>query len=127
MTDVTMLDTHVVIWLASGNVERISPTAQQRIAEAQALRISPIVRLELALLHELGRLSATPSEIIDRVSGSGIVVSDISLNNVAAVATTTSWTRDPFDRMIVAHAAALHATLLTKDRQIRTHYADAVW
>ena len=38
-----------------------------------------------------------------------------------------SWTRDPFDRMIVAQAALREAPLLTKDRVLHEHYDRAVW
>jgi len=40
---------------------------------------------------------------------------------------SSEWTRDPFDRLIVAHAAANDARLLTKDEKIRRHYKRAVW
>ena len=37
------------------------------------------------------------------------------------------WIRDPFDRLIVAHAAANDAPLITRDEKIRRHYKRAVW
>jgi len=37
------------------------------------------------------------------------------------------WTRDPFDRLIVAHAIKANCNLLTKDEKIRKNYAHAVW
>ncbi|WP_199317478.1 hypothetical protein [Planktothricoides raciborskii] len=37
------------------------------------------------------------------------------------------WTRDPFDRLIVAHAAVNNNILLTKDRIILANYAQAQW
>jgi len=38
------------------------------------------------------------------------------------------WSRDPFDRIIVAQAIANHdAVLLTADAHIRSHYRRAVW
>lgn len=38
-----------------------------------------------------------------------------------------SWTRDPFDRLIVANAKAAGAPLITKDERIRKHYRRAIW
>jgi PIN domain nuclease of toxin-antitoxin system len=38
-----------------------------------------------------------------------------------------TWTRDPFDRIIVAQARLRGAPLLTKDRTIQTHHAEAFW
>ena len=37
------------------------------------------------------------------------------------------WTRDSFDRLLVAQAAAREDVLVSKDRTIRRHYAGAVW
>jgi PIN domain nuclease of toxin-antitoxin system len=37
------------------------------------------------------------------------------------------WTRDPFDRLLVGHALARGAPLLTKDRLIRRHFRQAIW
>ncbi len=38
-----------------------------------------------------------------------------------------TWTRDPFDRLICAHSAALGIDLVTKDRIIHDHYDGAIW
>ena len=37
------------------------------------------------------------------------------------------WTRDPFDRMIVGHAAINHDVLVSKDDQVRANYPNASW
>ncbi len=46
---------------------------------------------------------------------------------VVAHARAQTWTRDPFDRLIVGQAAAGDAQLVTRDAEIRAHYARAVW
>jgi len=38
-----------------------------------------------------------------------------------------SWTRDPFDRIIVANAAVNHNILVTKDQNILENYEKAIW
>jgi len=38
-----------------------------------------------------------------------------------------SWTRDAFDRLIVAQAALDRAALVTRDRLILKHYPKALW
>ncbi|HLG72825.1 MAG TPA: type II toxin-antitoxin system Phd/YefM family antitoxin [Chloroflexota bacterium] len=38
-----------------------------------------------------------------------------------------TWTRDPFDRLIAAHALATDTPLLTKDETIRQHLPLAWW
>ena len=46
---------------------------------------------------------------------------------VIAEANRLSWTRDPFDRIITAHASLQKAPLLTKDTTISSHYKKAFW
>jgi PIN domain nuclease of toxin-antitoxin system len=46
---------------------------------------------------------------------------------VCATAVDMHWTRDPFDRLISAHALAAKAPLVTKDRTIRAHLPLAWW
>jgi PIN domain nuclease of toxin-antitoxin system len=58
----------------------------------------------------------------------GLRVCDRSFADVAETATFESWTRDPFDRMIVVHAKANgYAALVTADERIRANYPRAVW
>ena len=38
-----------------------------------------------------------------------------------------TWTRDPFDRIIVAQSKLADAPLLTKDNTIRKQYKKAFW
>ena len=52
------LDTHVVVWLYTGEIERLSDAAVEAL-EAEELIVSPMVQLELTFLHEIGRLSVT--------------------------------------------------------------------
>jgi PIN domain nuclease of toxin-antitoxin system len=38
-----------------------------------------------------------------------------------------TWTRDPFDRLIAAHAIVADAPLLTADRTILDNLPQAIW
>ena len=42
-------------------------------------------------------------------------------------ALSLDWTRDAFDRIIVANAMIQKSALLTKDQQILQHYKLAIW
>ena len=55
------------------------------------------------------------------------MVAKTPLVDVVSVASALTWTRDPFDRLIVATAAADSAPLLTRDKLIRRHYRNASW
>lgn len=89
---------------------------------------SPIVELELTYLHEVGRVSEPATAPLDALRRSiGLRVSDVSLAALTATATELSWTRDPFDRMIAAHAIVADAPLITADRTILEPLPLALW
>ena len=121
------LDTHVAIWLYSGQTERLSKRAANLI-NRERVGISPVVLLELQYLREIGRITAAPQTMIaDLKQRLGLAVEDRSLESVAERALGLTWTRDAFDRLIVAQAAFDNAELVTSDRLIRNHYPQAVW
>jgi PIN domain nuclease of toxin-antitoxin system len=57
----------------------------------------------------------------------GAEVADASLAELAHAARDFSWTRDPFDRLISAHAIVADAPLITADRTIRENLPLAAW
>jgi PIN domain nuclease of toxin-antitoxin system len=121
------LDTHAAIWLAEANERRISRLAR-RLVDRQPLAISPAVVLELEVLAEIGRLRNPPSAILARLyEQAEVALSAASFPDVVAAATIFAWTRDVFDRLIVANAIADEARLLTADQHILDHFRDAIW
>lgn len=82
----------------------------------------------MELLHEIGRISA-PSAVIlqDLADRIGLRICDLPFERVAIAASALRWTRDPFDRLIVAQASVRGAPLITSDRAIREHVSLAVW
>jgi PIN domain nuclease of toxin-antitoxin system len=125
--EVTYLDTHVVIWLFGGERHRLSSAATEQI-RGEELLVSPAVVLELQLLHEIKRLRAVAVKVIERLSSEiGLAVCRLPFTSVLENAVEQSWTRDPFDRLIVAQASANDAALVTKDAEIRGHYRRSIW
>jgi PIN domain nuclease of toxin-antitoxin system len=125
--EVIYLDTHVVIWIYGGDVDKLSKKAAEQI-QYDDLRISPAVILELEFLHEIHRLKRTAAHIVATlVQDVGLQVCELSFVAVAESAVEQKWVRDPFDRLIVGHANANEAPLVTKDEKIRRHYRRAVW
>lgn len=121
------LDTHIVVWLYAGKVEKLSERAKELINEHEVF-ISPAVRLELQYLFEIQRITDEANEIIfdlsDRI---GLKMCDKSFNTIVSSALNFSWTRDPFDRIIVATATIHHNILVTKDQNILKNYEKALW
>ena len=119
-----LLDTHVLIWWLNGR-ERLSP-AQREVVESAGsqtpLLVSDISLWEVATLHGLGRIRLTLPlrEWLDRAVAPPLVRRlGISPAIAAELATLPgSFHRDPADRILVATARVLGATLLTQDRRI---------
>lgn len=122
------LDTHVAIWLHAGKLEKLTNDAKREI-EGRSLLISPTVFLELQYLYEIKRVKFPPSKIFADLTGSlGLAMCSLPYPAIAVAATDLAWTRDPFDRLIVAHAMVNHnAKLITADERIRSNYSNAVW
>jgi PIN domain nuclease of toxin-antitoxin system len=122
------LDTNLVIYLHTGATERISARAKQQIEDG-ALLISAMVMLELEMLCEIGRLKYDAGRIFADLSQQiGLSLCPIPMTAVIHVALGIKWTRDPFDRIILANAIANNkAPLITSDRRIRERYENAIW
>ena len=120
-------DTHVVAWLYAGRADLIPPRAR-RLIEDHPLLISPIVALELEYLFETGRTREPARGVLQALARDvGLRLCDLPFADVAGAAVRQSWTRDPFDRIIVAQAAFRRAPLITRDADIRAHYDRALW
>ena len=121
------LDTHVVLWLYQNEQERISDRARTLIEE-QELFVSPIVLLEMEYLYEIERITEHAERIFEYLqSRIGLHQCDLDFGEVIHKAVSLKWTRDPFDRIIIAHAIIKDIKLITKDDTIRKHYSRAVW
>lgn len=121
------LDTHVVAWLYAGRTDLL-PDRVRVLIEENDLYISPVVLLELQYLKEIGRITAEPGIMLESVSAStGLRTCGRPFLQVVSEAVGLEWTRDPFDRLIVAAAASANAPLVTKDRVLLDNYSRAVW
>ena len=121
------LDTHLVLWLYAGSLDLISKEVLQ-ILDEEDIYISPIVELELQYLKEIKKIKGSPSEIIDALHKEiNLKICTKDFLPIIKESLSLHWTRDPFDRIIVAHASLNSDLLLTKDDAIRAHYKRAVW
>jgi PIN domain nuclease of toxin-antitoxin system len=121
-----MLDTHVAVSLYAGRISGLGAEAR-RALDRDVVTISPAVLLEIEVLHEIRRLregarviAASLAEHLDiRVAGERFA-------EVVTESLAWAFTRDPFDRLIVAHAALAKAALITQDTLIRFRYPKAI-
>ena len=119
-----LLDTHVLIWWLNDGVA-LSPEQQtvlESASPATPLLVSDISLWEVATLHTLGRIRLTiPLRDWLEKAVAPPLVRRIGISPAIAAELATlpdSFHRDPADRIIVATARTLGATLLTQDRRI---------
>lgn len=127
MEKIIYLDTHVLIWLYAGEIKLLSPAASTAL-QTNKLLVSPIVISELQYLYEIKRISEPSSEIMRSLAQTmDLAVCNHNFQDVVANSARQSWTRDPFDRLIVAQASIKRSRLLTKDNTILKHYKNSFW
>ena len=104
------------------------PPLSRSLIAGNDLLLSPMVMLELQYLFEIGRLTVPPGTIIGTIQRAArLRICDLPFEDVARAALRETWTRDPFDRVIVAQARLRDIPLITKDRMIREQYERATW
>ncbi len=120
-----LLDTHAWIWLRAGESAKLRRSSLEAIVEAarrSALKVSVVSVWEVAMLAAKGRvqLGLAAAEWVRRaLDAPGLVLAELTPD----IAVESSYLPgelhgDPADRMIVATARAIGATLYTKDRSI---------
>jgi PIN domain nuclease of toxin-antitoxin system len=125
---IAFLDTQVCVWTAQGDVHRLSKSAREMMQSAELL-ISPIVLIELQYLFEIERIVIPPHDLAEKLQREiGIHIHNGDFLEVAKVCFLETWTRDPFDRLIVSHAK-MHgmAYLISSDEKIKKHYGKTIW
>lgn len=121
------LDTHVVVWLHAGEIKRFPKPVRTKL-DSEELGICPIVLLELEYLNEIDRITVPADRIFaDLATEIGLRVMEQSFSVVVRKSLQQDWTRDPFDRIISAHALLSGNPLATKDAQLRKHCSNAFW
>ncbi len=127
-----LLDTHAWLWWVNDPTQ-LSPCAKAEIDAAVSngdLRISSISTWEVALLVHKGRLQLT-MEVEDWVARTEALpfVTFVPVSNrVAMKSVVLPIHPDPADRLIIATALSLGATIVTKDDKIHSYKpVQTVW
>lgn len=120
-----LLDTHVWVWSVEGDAHRIGRVSRrllQRAASRGDLRVSPVSVFEIAALCTAGRLrlaQSAESWIAQALGAPAVRIGELTTGiAVDAGQIPRAALPDPCDRLLVATASRLEATLLTADETI---------
>ncbi len=112
-----LLDTHVFLWLQT-EPERLGAHLPVIESPSTELLLSAASAWEIAIKSGLGRLilPEPPDHYVPtRMRAIGAQAVRIEQSHALTTASLPPLHRDPFDRMLVAQAQALDATLITAD------------
>ncbi len=124
-TSSVLLDTHVLLWILSGSKKIKSLTWLKNFSH---WTVSPISLLEMKFLKEVGRLKVDFEPIISRLKADErFRIHTVSLEDICEAAFGLIWTRDPFDRLLVAHSMTASIPFGTCDRLILQNYSNIVF
>lgn len=125
-----LLDTCTFLWLAL-DPARISPAAKQVLDDPKTIRrLSQASVLEIVLRHRNGKLALPhPPESWIPSRRAFFQLEDLRLDEIVMFRTLTlpEGHKDPFDRLIAAHAIESGSTILSPDAPLSHLGASRVW
>lgn len=108
-----LLDTNALIW-----IDQNHRRTRRLLQGTEPLAVSPASILELTFLIEVGRLRLRDRSVRTIVDDERWVVDEAPSVEWFEGASEESWTHDPFDRLIVAHARRRRWKVATADRSM---------
>jgi PIN domain nuclease of toxin-antitoxin system len=113
-----LADTHVVLWSAT-NPQRIGKDARAAMEDgSNDLLVSVVSAWEIAIKQSLGKLDLPqPAErwLPKVLQHTGFEVAELGLSACLRVRALPWHHRDPFDRLLIAHALEDGCTIVTHD------------
>nr|WP_295109159.1 type II toxin-antitoxin system VapC family toxin [uncultured Caulobacter sp.] len=123
-----LLDTHVIIWWLA------RPEALSQSAMAATNDRSNTILVSAASAYEIeikrprdATLARIPETLHEAVLDAGFTWLAIEAGHGVAAAKLPLHHRDPWDRILVAQAAAEQARLVTCDRQLTAYQVTTLW
>ena len=123
-----LIDTHVLLWLLF-SPESLSEKAKSTLEDNQCC-VSTASFWEMAVKISIQKLTLPKSlaEVAAACKDMGIIIDDITLDDCLAVQNLPFIHRDPFDRVIIAHALTNNLPLLTHDGNIQEYsMIETIW
>jgi len=125
-----LLDTHTLIW-ATVNPTRLSREATAIIADPFAeILVSAASAWEIATKVRLGKLpesEALESKFLEALDTAGYLLLSIDAATALRAGRLLGNHRDPFDRILAAHAIALDIPIVSNDAKLDLFPVRRIW
>jgi PIN domain nuclease of toxin-antitoxin system len=125
-----LLDTHTLIW-ATINPSRLSPDAVATIADTTTdVFVSAVSAWEIATKVRLRKLPEAASlelRFLEAIDDAGYMLLSIDAETALRAARLVGNHRDPFDRILAAHAIALDIPIVSKDAKLDVFSVRRIW
>ncbi len=127
-----LLDTHTLLWLASGDAKLTQPARTAIADSANTLTISVATIWELAIKTTKPQNPLTLSDPLDVYLAKvlptyGIEVLPIQQAHALGVMALPDHHRDPFDRIMIAQAICEGMTLVSGDGHASSYPVPLIW
>ena len=117
---ILLLDAHALLWWLT-NDRKLSREARGAIADpGNDVVVSAATAWELAIKQATGKIDL-PADLASALDGAGLSGLPVTIEDAGVAASLPLLHRDPFDRMLVAHARRIDATIVSRDAQLEPY------
>lgn len=119
-----LLDTHILLALGRGTIGKLYPKLAKLLdAEDSVLFGSTASVWEMSIKLGIGKLelASTLPEFVDYLADLNVTWLPVTIDHAANPAKPEPYTRDPFDRMLLAQCSIEGMRLVTVDQHLAEH------
>lgn len=117
-----LLDTHVALWAITGDAT-LGEDILDRLRHDPEVYLSPVSLWEITIKQATGKL-AGPADLAERIRDVGFRELPVTYAHAIAAGRLPPHHRDPFDRMLIAQAAAEGLILASRDAAMSLYDVD---
>ena len=124
-----LLDTHVWLWMMAEPGRLSQPARESLSNRSNDLFLSAASAWEITIKHQIGKLPlpCPPWQFVpERLERDGITPLPIEPRHALGTGLLPPLHRDPFDRLLIAQAAAEELTLFSVDEKVLAYGGDIV-
>lgn len=121
-----LIDTHVLLWLAAGDMRRISKKARDTLLAETEVVVSAASIWEISIKRKLGKLES-PDNLLPIIEQAGLTRLPITLEHADLAGRLDDHHSDPFDRMLVAQSRIEQLPIVTRDKSFKRYDAEVIW